>query len=111
LGQLKARLAKLRTELQTPTTKVRRCRGIKVVIKDRTRRDVWPWPLAGKSSSPITISRGSQGGSLLFVGVSSRESSPTISATPTFTVPQGATGEGFEVQKYGDGRVALIGEQ
>lgn len=31
------------------------------------------------------------------------------SCSKEFTVQVGGTGEGFEVQKYGDGRVALIG--
>jgi hypothetical protein len=92
LGQLKARLAKLRTELQAPTSKVR-----------------GP-PAQGPAGG---AERGGACGQAVAQcvrrGVGSCPRQCARAAPPRLL--QGGTGEGFDVQKYGDGRVALIGAQ
>jgi ribosome-interacting GTPase 1 len=86
LGQLKAKLAKLRTELQAPAAKVS-------AVGASARLKGWPMHAAAVAlGSTATAVRD---------GAHSPIQPPCA---------QGEKGEGFDVQKYGDGRVALIGE-
>lgn len=105
LGQLKARLAKLRTELQAPTSKVR-C-GNRTVAQCAVGR----WPGVRRGAARQAAARATQRPQRRLWRPVPRclAVQATRLTLSRLARPQGGTGEGFDVQKYGDGRCALIG--
>ena len=119
LGQLKARLAKLRTEVQEGNKKVH---TLQLFSLCNTQTLLHSSSLAVAVDAVHKLKPCVQAQhrwccvSCVCCGVSQSSEALTCKRTRLCTqhrvyidVQSGGAGEGFEVQKYGDGRVALIG--